>query len=258
MFRIALLAFTVASAFAQDASGLFNRAPKKVDDALRTRIKEFYDLSQAGEYRKAEQLVAEDTKDYFYEHNKPTVLSYEIGKIEYSDGYTKAKAIVTEERRVPVPGFTDKPIKIPVPTTWKIDGGKWCWYIAASARNQLPMGTIQTEKAMPGAPSPGGVPTTVPTSVDQFMNLVHADKSKLTLKPGESGQITIENQTQGSVTLSIPTKPTGVEATFDHATVNSGQKAVLTVKAGDAAANGSFTVMVAPFGKTMPIEVVVE
>ena len=58
---------------------------------MRARIQEFFDLHVKTQYRKAEELVAEDTKDYFYTHDKPTYLSCEITKIDYSENFTKAE-----------------------------------------------------------------------------------------------------------------------------------------------------------------------
>src|SRR5271154_2298631 len=95
MHRTLILAVFAAVAFAQNPADLFNRAPADVDQALRARITEFFHYHVSGEPRKAEELVAEDTKDYFYNNNKPHYISFEIGKIDYSDGYTKAKAMVT-------------------------------------------------------------------------------------------------------------------------------------------------------------------
>jgi len=72
--RLILLAILSCSAWAQ-SDNPFNRPPADVDQALRARITEFFQFHVTGEYRKAEALVAEDTKDYFYDHNKPKYLS---------------------------------------------------------------------------------------------------------------------------------------------------------------------------------------
>jgi hypothetical protein len=42
------------------------RLPREVDQALRTRISEFYQDHGGGKFRQAEALVAAETKDYFY------------------------------------------------------------------------------------------------------------------------------------------------------------------------------------------------
>src|SRR5215475_5648840 len=96
MHRFTLLTMFAAVALAQSQDP-FNRPPADVDEALRARIKLFYQYHVTGDaqaYRKAEALVAEDTKDYFYTHNKPKYISFEISRIDYSDHFTKAKATV--------------------------------------------------------------------------------------------------------------------------------------------------------------------
>ena len=67
------------------------KPPARVDEALRARIKEFYQYHVTEEYRKAEKLVAEDSQDFYYVHNKPHYLNFEITDIEYLDHFTKAK-----------------------------------------------------------------------------------------------------------------------------------------------------------------------
>src|SRR4051812_10671921 len=108
---VAMLA--VFSAWGQDNP--FNRPPKDVDEALRARILAFFQYHVTGEYRKAEALVAEDTQDYFYDHNKPKYLSVEILRVDYSDNFTKAKAVVLCEQRLQGPGFGNQVFKVPTP-----------------------------------------------------------------------------------------------------------------------------------------------
>src|ERR1700679_330037 len=108
MHRLLIFATLATAAFAQNPADPLHRAPSDVDQALRARITEFFHYHVTGEHRKAEELVAEDTKDYFYDGNKPRYLSFEIGKIEYSDGYTKAKAMVVVKMPVMLPGFNGR------------------------------------------------------------------------------------------------------------------------------------------------------
>jgi len=92
MPRIALIALFTAAAFAQNSTNPFDRPPEKVDKALRERIDQFYEYHITRDYRKAEPLVAEDTKNFFYSRNKPAYIKCRIGRIEYSENYTRAKA----------------------------------------------------------------------------------------------------------------------------------------------------------------------
>jgi len=52
------------------------------EKALRARAEQFYQLEVGGEFRKAEALVAEDSKDYFYKNSKPEISKFEIEKVQ--------------------------------------------------------------------------------------------------------------------------------------------------------------------------------
>ena len=258
MRKIAILALFASCAAAQEPADLFNRAPKSVDDALRARIDEFYQASVKGEFRKAEALVAEDTKDFFYDHDKPRMLSYEISRIDYSDGFTHAKAMILEERRVMFPGFAGKPMKIPTPSYWKIDNGKWCWYVDINKLNETPFGIMKPGPPSKDGDSPEAILATIPTDPAELMKLVRADKSAVNLKSGESEQVIIENAMKGPVTVSIQGKLEGIEAAFDREKIPAGEKATLTLKAMDGAKGGKLTVRAMPLGNEMPIQVTVK
>lgn len=241
--------------WAQDTAELFNRAPKSIDDALRARINEFYELHVKADFRRAEALVAEDTKDYFYNHDKPQYLGFEINRIEYSDGYTKAKATVSVEQRVLFPGFNGRVMKIPTPSYWKIEDGKWYWYIDQAKLNETPFGVMKAGPPAPDDASPTAVMATLPGTPEELMSMVRVDKSALTLSPGESAQVVVENALTGPVSLSIEGKLEGIEARFDSPTAPAKGKATLTVRAVDGAKPGTLTVMASPLGKAMPIKI---
>src|ERR1035437_3723409 len=128
MHRFALFALIAASAFAQPNEPFKPKPPADVDAALRARLQEFFDLHVKGQPRKAEELVAEDTKDFFYGRNKPKYISCEISRIDYSENFTKANAMMLCDQYIMVPGFSDHPMKVPTPSTWKLENGKWYWY----------------------------------------------------------------------------------------------------------------------------------
>jgi hypothetical protein len=259
MRRLAILALIASAALAQqDTSELFNRAPKDIDDALRARIAEFYTLHKTREFRKAEALVAEDTKDFFYNHDKPEVLDFEISRIDYSDGYTRAKATLLVSQRVMFPGFAGKVMKIPTPSYWKLEDGKWCWYVDQAKLNETPFGTMKAGPAVKGDNSVAGILSGMPADTNQLMNMVQADKSALTLAPGESGQVTIANAMRGPMALTIQGKLDGIEATLDSPNAPAVGKAILTVKAGPGAKSGTINVVAAQIGKTMPIRITIK
>ena len=255
MHRILIFAALATAAFAQDPADLFNRAPVDVEQALRARITEFFHYHVTGEHRKAEELVAEDTKDYFYDGNKPRYISFEIGKIDYSDGYTKAKALVTVKMPVMLPGFNGKVMDIPSPSYWKVVDGKWYWYLDTAMRNTGPMGVMK-----PGPSNAAGAPAVpvIAASMEELFAQVKADKAAVGVKPGAPDQIVITNGMVGPINLRVQGKIDGIEAAFDRAEIKPGEKATLTVKAADDAKAGVLTVSVQQTGQKIPIQVVLK
>jgi hypothetical protein len=80
------------------APGLFPAdAPRQTDQALRSRVKEFYDLLMAHKARAAEALVAEDTKDYYYDSQKPEIKSFAIETITWGPSFRTAEATINAQ-----------------------------------------------------------------------------------------------------------------------------------------------------------------
>lgn len=249
MLRFSLLAILPLVLAAQDPADLFNKPPAAVDQALRARITEFYELHVKGEFRKAEALVAEDTKDFFYDGNKPRYLSFEISKIKYSDDFTRAQAIVLCEQTVPFPGFQGQAMKIPTPSNWKIENGQWVWYVDQKWLDS-PFG-----HRTPGPGNGAASPIVIPGSVAQFMSAVKAEPQSVTLTPGGSQQIAISNTAPGLMQVAVTGSVPGVDAKLDRAEIKPGERATLTVHAGDNAKSGRLQVRVAPTGQLIPIQI---
>ena len=157
-----LLACFSAALFAQP-SPKPPEAPPDVDQALRSRVSEFLNFHVSAEFRKAEALVAEDSKDVFYNRPKPHYISCKgISSIRYSENFTRA--YVTGLCALPVPimatdneqqadGQPALPMgmpNVPIPMTWKIEDGKWCWYLDKELDRRSPFGLM--------APPPASVP----------------------------------------------------------------------------------------------------
>jgi hypothetical protein len=256
MVRLSILALFAAVLAAQDPSELFHRPPADVDKALRSRVAAFFELHVKGDFRHAEALVAEDTKDYFYDNNKPRYLSFEISTVKYNDDFTRAQVSVMCEQIVRFPGFPNTPMKVPTPSSWKIEDGKWVWYVDQSKIAASPLGLKMTA----GPPSSNSGPAvlgSVPT-LDQFYASFKADKDVVTLESGGSDQVTISNSSPGSMTVHLLGAIPGIEAKFDQTSVKSGDKAVLALRAGAGAKSGTLQVRIDPLGKLIPIQVSVK
>jgi hypothetical protein len=99
------------------------------------------------------------------------------------------------------------------------------------------------------------IPTTVP---DFIYKQVKADKASVTLKAGESEQVTIANSAPGTMNISLTGSVPGVEVKLDRTVLNAGEKAVLTVRAGYAAKSGVLSIQVEQTNQVIPIQVAIE
>ena len=256
MLRLTILAMFAAACLAQNPADLFNKPPVEVDQALRARINEFYDLHMKKQFRKAEELVAEDTKDFFYSHDKPAYLSFEIKDIKYSDEFKKAKATVLCEQRVMFPGFADKPVKFPIPSTWKVENGKWVWYVDQESLRQSPFGKMTAGPESSGGGS--GLPAAIPSDFRFILKQVRLEKDSVELKPGETVQVMIANGAPGPMRISIVEGMDGIDAKLAQGDMKAGEKVALTLRAGNKPASGVIQIRVEQTDEILPIRVVVK
>lgn len=161
----------------RSGADVFNQAPPGVEEALRARLKTFYDCYLTGKFRIAYELVAEENKDDYFNRSKSTFHSYKIGSIEFSDNYSKAKVMLIINRDLVFEGHT---FAVDVPTTayWKIESGQWVWYLLyRSLRGQhTPFGLVPLEPPPADRPS-GGVGSTTDSSPATSHDASGGDKS---------------------------------------------------------------------------------
>jgi hypothetical protein len=267
LFRSVLILFPLA-ALAQTGS---QTPPSEVDQALRGRVTEFfnYHVEGATGFRKAMELVADDTKDYYFSAQKIQFKSFKIDSITYSDHFTRAVVTLSGRRMFRVsPQFPETEISQPMSTTWKIDNGKWCWYRDDTAETSLtPMGPSDP-KAI--GPSTGGM---VPRDLSQgemdkraqeVLKQSKISKTEVTLAASHpsSEQVVFHNGQPGSVLLSVDVSPkvAGFSAVLDKTNINAGEDVGLKIHYDPAGKNGApgpvtVRVIVAPFNQAFPVTV---
>ena len=130
--------------------------PPEVEEALRSRITQFYDLFKEGKFREAEQFVAEDSRESYYSAQKGRVLGFSIKKIDFGFDFKTAQAMVTLKTVIPFAGSA--PVDLPVGTEWAWTEGSWFMVlprVRPGDQIQTPFGTktIGPETAgMPESP----------------------------------------------------------------------------------------------------------
>jgi hypothetical protein len=253
MFRFAAIMVLAGLACAQQPA---EKPPAGVEEALRARMQEFYHYFETQEYRKAEKYIAEDSQDFFYNHNKPRYLTTSIQSITYFDHFTRATAVILAEQFIMMPGFAGTPMKVPITSTWKIVDGQWFWYVDPIESRRTPFG-LMPEK--PNTPShSGGLPASIPTTADFALNRVKPESKAIEVKAGSQAEVTFTNTASGLLSLAVQARPDGVDASFDHPQLNAGGKAVLTVKAAKGAKTGTIAVKVLQTNEVIAIALTVK
>ena len=241
----------------------------EVDEALRARVTEFYQAHVDGNFRKAFDLVAEESKDTYFGANKTQFKSFTINKIEYSDNFTKAVVTLTVQRTMTV---QLQQVAIPTtgPTNWKIENGKWVWYSDPGKNLGTPMGPSDANVIKP---NPDGT-ITVPKKLTPDMVAAAAQRilqqpqsgvsrSEVTLAADKasSEEVVFHNAVQGSVQVRLDMSPevAGLHAELDKSSVNAGENAVvkLSYAPGEKppASPVTLRLVVAPFSQVFTVTV---
>jgi hypothetical protein len=271
-FRIVMAALLAAACFAQTAPAPAPapapaeepKPPAEVDQALRARINEFYGLLLKKEFRKAEAIVAEDTKDYYYNIGKPDVTKYELLEIHYSSDFTHATVISMCTQKTMQPGFPMSEWSLKVPSLWKLESGNWFWYVNQT-EVVTPVGIVTKvdplrKSASNSAEAPatgGGIPKDIPTTPDFAMGKVGADKKIVTLDGDKPEKVTIVNGAPGPIRLMAP-QQLGLDVQLEKASLGPQEKATLTLRATKESKSGYVFVQIIPTGETLAIQVVVK
>ncbi len=257
-----ILVSTAASggAVAQTPAQRFNKPPANVNDALTARAREFYQDHVDGKYRKAEALVAADSKDGFYAATKPALQSFIISDISYSEKYTKAKVTVVGKMMMTFLGMAGPQLMdVPFPSYWKLEHGKWVWYIYQDASRMTPFGKANGKTGGAEANDPSQAFASAP-NLEMVLNGVKADRKTVTLGKvaGVKDSVTLTNQLAGAVTLAFDQDDyAGLNVKMEPKVLKQGEKAVLSIETGAAKdyVNRVVRVMVKPSNQTIDIMV---
>jgi hypothetical protein len=245
--------------------------PPAVDQELRSRVTEFLQGFVDRQFRKLLPLVAEDTQEEFFGMGKTEMKSFQVGKIDYSNDFTKAAvhSIVVKIWRAE--GYEFQP-QVPLETTWKIENGKWVWYHELKNDELItPMAPSDISKIMDNAK--GGTMPQLPKMSQSVLDATalglaqqsSLDKSDVTLATDKASTdvVTVKNGARGTVDLSLVGLPDieGFTATLDKPRVDANESAQLRIEYNPPAdATGSpaamnFAVLVSPFNQQLVVHV---
>jgi hypothetical protein len=292
MFRSLLPVLFAALLHAQTAPPApAGQPPADVDRALRARITAFYNLIVKHDYRRAEELVAPDTREVYYEREKPRYLSFEITSIAWSENYTHAEVVVTA--RVPtVMPMNPVPLEQQITGIWRLLDGAWYWAppkvgvtdlvksMFGAPKGDVPEGG-QIIRVAPGAGTAlpdlnaAGGGTVLPSNMNlpggmgrpESMQLgtmpistghLQVDRPSVTISSSSSEKVTLTNGGPTPMTFFVLGKLDDVEATFDPPSIKPGGKAVLTLKAGPHAKGGPLLIGVTENNEIVSLRIAVK
>jgi hypothetical protein len=250
------LLFLAAVSSGQDAVALFEKAPPEIDGALRARVTKFYQLHVEGKFRAADEFVAEDSKDAFFDADKPHCRAFDIMKISYAGDFSRATVVIACDTDFMMPMAGPIPVKMPVSSRWKTVDGEWMWYVEPVSKK--------------GAPAPAGnsaPPAAAPlafTPVDlaTVSELVKTDRQQVNFDPAKAGaeSVVVTNGLPGGVTLALqPTRLDGFELKLDRTSLEQGQSATLSIlykPSPDRKPSAAVvTLVVSPIMKEIPIQI---
>lgn len=267
-FVACLFLTTAFMAPGQTAKELLDKAPPAIDNALRERVKLFYDAHVEGKFRRADEVVAEDSKDDFFEAQKKRYRGFEISRIGYEPDFTKAKVLCLIDTDMVIPPGGLMAVKVPMQTHWRMENGNWFWYVPAEMRNssESPFGKMTSSPMVPGAtPAP---PSIAGVTVESVMQSIRLDRNRVDLGPSGTLEDTVEiaNSMAGWIELQPqPLAVPGLTMSLDKKKLGGGEKARWTFRFDPSAAAGVVIanpvvaeILVQPTGRLLRVRLTLE
>jgi len=187
-------------------------AAAEAEQALRARVTEFLQYHVEGNFRKAYDMVADDTKDDYFNSGKAQFKGFTIDKLEINDDFTKATVTTTISKTIYVVG-QEFPTTVPSTTTWKVENGKWVWTNDVKGTGGAPM---DPPTARPAVTTPAGNATdaglpkvlddnTLAAATRSILQQVSVDKRQVTLAWNRVSEdkVIFHNGMTGSVQLEL-------------------------------------------------------
>jgi hypothetical protein len=224
---------------------------------LRARVDQFFQLQVDKKYRQAESLVADDSKDAYYDGNKYNIRSFSVQKIELLDGNTRSR--VTIKAKVTVIAAAAGPMEFDVPATslWKLESGEWVYYINQEPVVQTPFGKIDAVGVGVSTPTPGEQGK-APDPVT-LQSLVSVDTNSVALTEAAPGsEVTISNDFPGAVDLALTGDHLeGFSVEFEKKHLEAGEKTRVRFKASEGVVPKSQVVRIiaSPLNRQLDIQV---
>jgi hypothetical protein len=201
-----LLLLSAFTAFSQDSSALSDQAPPAVDEALRARVKKFYDAFVEGKFKEAYLLVADDSQDKFFESAKGEYKGCEIIRINYTKDSTEATVVSSCKRNWRFHGAVTL-TTFPLTSTWKVIDGQWYWHFVKPSIVPNPFSPTGFVQVPPDSSSNdvGLIPNDINGAARGILSKVGIDRSSVRLLSTQLSQdvVHVRNDMPGEVSVKI-------------------------------------------------------
>jgi hypothetical protein len=250
-----LFPVVAASAWAQQQSPEAAAA----EAAVRARAQAFFDLQVAKKYRQGEAMVAEDSKDAYYNGAKFNIDSFTITKVQLAEGNAAADVTIKAKVTVVAPAIGQTIHTEAAQTTrWKLENSEWVYYIDPDAAVMTPFGKLNPQAAA-GKTAAGSATAVGKPDLATLMKAVQVDRNSVEIKPGENQTVKVSNFLPGPVDVSVENfSLPGVSASLDKRHLEQGETTFLRIVASDKASGSATTVIdVSPLRTQLPVKITV-
>ena len=239
MMRLLLPLSVLLAAGLASGQDLKRKAPPEVDDALKTRVSNFYTHFQRGEFRQAEDYLDEESKDLFYNAKKNRIMDFKIQTVDYEEDFRKAKVLVVCKTVIQMLG--SEPVNMPLNSDWRFIEGDWRMHLtqnrgAENADAASPFGPMTFSENLPqpgsrfGGPQAGAPQLPTIESLASMYRLstdtlafpkqsAQPVSRSMQVKSAAVGKLIVEQQTRA-----IP----GIEVEIEGAEIEPGGDATIT------------------------------
>lgn len=248
-----LFPVVAATAWAQQPAPAVDEA----EAALRARVEQFYQLQVDKKFRQAEALVAEESKDDYYNRPKPDIKGFSIQEIHLSDNNTRARVTLKGKLVIKIaPQLGPQAFEMLMTASWKMENGQWCWFLDPEVISQTPFGKIKIQPN--NAPTDPADRPPVKIDVATLMNQVTLDSTSVILSASNPIQtITVSNNLPGEVNLELKNPQLeGVSIEVERSTLKAGEKSAIRFRrTSEAKSSGLVRIVASPLNKVFDIRV---
>ncbi|HWE49095.1 MAG TPA: hypothetical protein VG273_04875 [Bryobacteraceae bacterium] len=153
-----------------------------------------------------------------------------------------------------IPGTAPRQMNIPFSSTWKVEDGKWCWYVDQSTLLDTPFGRARP-KTDAAAENVANLKERI--SSGNLMDGVHADVTRLQLDPANPKlqTVTLKNTLPGPVSIQSITLSPGLKIAIAKPDLAADESTTVTVEpvAGEPDHPKQLLLRIGPLGQVIQI-----